>query len=189
MRIIGISGSPRNKSTNYMLRTLLNATGQKSELILLKNKRIFSCIDCRKCHKSYRCSINDDMQKIHKKLTEADIIVLGSPTYFNNVSGTMKNFMDRCLPFYFSKKLETKKSILLTTGNFKDELEFDKNGKCKWHKEETKSALACLRVMKDFCKIMGIKVMGSIYSLHEEPKTERRKLIKLGKKIKGKIND
>ena len=103
MQIIGISGSPRDKNTNYMLRTVLNATGRDYELITLKNRDIKPCNVCGGCYKSHQCVVKDGMQEIYDKLLKADIIVLGSPTYFDNVSALMKAFIDRCLPLYLSK--------------------------------------------------------------------------------------
>jgi len=183
MKILGISGSPRKKNTYYMLKTVLEAAGCEYEIILLKNKNILSCKDCRNCHKTHKCATQDVMQEIHKKLLDADCIVFGSPTYFHNVSGLMKNFMDRCLPFYFSRKLERKKTALLTVGNFEDELEFDKNGKCKWHKEETSSVKKCLKSMEYFCEVLGLEVIGEVYALHDDWKGEERKLTELGKNL------
>lgn len=39
------------------------------------------------------------MQKIYPRLLEADAIILGSPTYFYNVSTDVKAFIDRCYCF------------------------------------------------------------------------------------------
>jgi len=180
MKIIGISGSPRKENTHYMLKTLLEATGQPFEIINLANSEIHPCNDCRSCHKNFKCIISDDMQEICDKLEKADIIVLGSPTYFANVSGIMKNFFDRTLPLYFSRKLEKKKSILLTSANFKEYIESDENGKCKWHREEEKSAKKCLQTMENYCAIMGLEIIEEIYALHDDGKSKEKELIKLG---------
>lgn len=39
------------------------------------------------------------MQKIYPRLLEADAIILGSPTYFYNVTADVKAFIDRCYCF------------------------------------------------------------------------------------------
>ncbi len=184
MKILGISGSPRDKNTNYMLRTVLEATGQDYELILLKDKHIHHCRACGGCYKSpYRCKQDDEMQLLYPKLLKADSIVLGSPIHFDNVSDIMKNFMDRCLPFYFSQELKGKKAIILTVGNFHQLLEFDKNGRCKWHKEETQSAKNCLRSLESFCKHTGLEIVGKMFALHGDPTSKEKALVKLGNNL------
>ena len=65
-KIIGISGSPRDKNINYMLRTVLNASGSDYELILLKDKDIKPCNACGGCWKSHKCIVKDDMPRIQK---------------------------------------------------------------------------------------------------------------------------
>jgi len=186
MKIIGISGSPRKQNTYYMVKTILEATKQDYELILLSEKNIKPCMDCKKCHKTHRCAQQDDIQEIHQKLIRADGIVLGSPTYFDNVSGTMKNFMDRCLPFcsyLFSKELQGKNAALVAVGNFEEYIEFDEEGKSKWEKEETKSVLNCLRALENFSRIVGFNVIGKVYATQSNPKTKQKDLIHLGKKL------
>lgn len=186
MKILGISGSPRKKNTYHMLETVLKASGCDYEIIVLKDKNIEPCRDCRKCHRSFECVAEDDMQEIHKKLIGADRLVLGSPTYFHNVSGPMKNFMDRCLPFYFSRRLQDKKTALVTVGNFEEYLEFDKDGKCKWHKEEQKAVKRCLRSMEYFSQLLGFEVVGSVSVIHSQPQNKEKELMELGQKLKLK---
>ena len=155
-----------------MTKTVLEKTGFDYEIILLNDYDINSCNDCRNCHTTFECKIKDDMQEIYKKLETANIIVFSSPTYFHNVSGLMKNFMDRCLPFYFSKKLQGKKTILITSGGFKDCLEFNKDGKCLWHDQEKEAVRRCLESMKYFCECLEIEVIKSVYALHDNWKVK-----------------
>lgn len=186
MKIIGICGSPRKQNTYYMVKTVLEATKQNYELILLSEKNIKPCLDCKKCHKTHRCAQLDDIQEIHTKLLEADRIVLGSPVYFDNVSGIMKNFMDRCLPFcsyLFSQEFKGKKAALVAVGNFKEYLEFDKNGKSKWARQEKKSVVNCLKALENFSRIVGFNVVGKIYAAQSNPKAKQKELIRLGKKL------
>ena len=166
MKIIGISGSPRDKNTNYMLRTVLDATNQRYELILLTDKEIQPCDADEKCSKTNKCTVNDDMQEIYDKLSEADIIVLGSPTYFDNVTGIMKNFIDRCLPFYASKRLKGKKAALVAVGS-----------------GNNKSVKGCIKVLEDFCKYMKLQVIGSVYATNDNVQAKEKTLIQLGKKL------
>ncbi|MDD5145242.1 MAG: flavodoxin family protein [Candidatus Pacebacteria bacterium] len=195
LKIIGISGSPRGRNTNYMLQTVLDASGCYYEIILLKDKKIKPCAACGGCYKSHKCVVNDDMQELYEKLPKADIIILASPTFFANVTGIMKNFIDRCLPLYLSEKLKGKKAVLLTVGNFrKDEVRyldnFDIEKAMKNPASRRKlgeSIRRCLNIMKIFCqKHMKMKVIGSVYVINGDPESKKKELIKLGRIIANK---
>lgn len=190
--IIGISGSPRIKGTNYMVKTVLEATSCDYELINLKDKNIKPCTACAGCYKAHKCIVKDDMQEIRRKLEKADAIVLGSPTYFANVTGIMKNFIDRCLPLYLSEKLKGKKVALVTIGNFrKGEVRYldgyDPEKAIKNPKERKKMGKTmrrCMNIMRTFCSAhMKMKVIGSIIAIGGNPVTEKNKLIRLGRKL------
>jgi len=42
------------------------------------------------------CRIDDDMRQVHALLDMADILILGTPVYFDTVSAQMKLLIDRC---------------------------------------------------------------------------------------------
>jgi len=193
-KIIGISGSPRNKNTNFMIKTVLEATGCNYELINLKDKNIKPCTACEGCYKTHKCIVKDDMQKISQKLEKVDAIVLGSPTYFANVTGIMKNFIDRCLPLYLSEKLKGKNVALVSVGNFgKNEVRyldgFDIKEAMKDPKKRIKlgkTIKRCMDIMKFFCtNHMEMKVVGSVISINSDPESKKNSLIKLGRKLVG----
>ena len=108
MKVVGVCGSPRKGNTEWMLRKLLERAaeaGADTELILLREKDIKGCDGCLGCEaggKARRgiCRIHDDMQQIYPKLIEADGLALGTPVYFEMLSGLLKNFMDRTCPIW-----------------------------------------------------------------------------------------
>lgn len=95
MKIIYISGSPRKKSnTDYLLKFMLEQTG--GEFIKVTDYHIEPCNSCWVCLKEGSCCIKDDMENIIiPKISAADILVLGTPVYFNNVSAQLKVLIDR----------------------------------------------------------------------------------------------
>jgi len=95
MKILYISGSPRKKSnTDYLLRLALSITG--GQFIKITDYIIESCKSCWACQKLGKCIINDDMSDILiPKLLDSEVLVLGSPVYFNCVSAQLKAFIDR----------------------------------------------------------------------------------------------
>jgi hypothetical protein len=73
------------------------AAGADVVQILLAEKRIEYCRGCHSCWTKTpgRCAIPDDMTAVLSQVYGANIIVLATPVYFGNVSGTLKVFMDR----------------------------------------------------------------------------------------------
>jgi len=103
MKVLAINGSPKeNGNTAQALQVLLGEVEKKgigTELVTIGNKMIHGCIACGKCReaKNGTCVAfpNDAVNELMPKLISADAIVLGSPTYFAGINGTMKSFLDR----------------------------------------------------------------------------------------------
>ena len=107
-RIVGVSGSPRKGgNTDQCLEEALRACSRrcKTELISLAGLEIAECDGCDRCKeegtRELPCPVHDDdMTPLYGKLASADGFVFASPVYFGSVSGIMKTFMDRFIPFY-----------------------------------------------------------------------------------------
>jgi multimeric flavodoxin WrbA len=102
MKVIGISGSPRiGGNTEQMIRRvfgILEKEGIETELIQIGGKNLHGCNACMKCfeNKDSLCAVtSDELNDIFGKISEADAIILGSPTYFADVTSEMKAFIDR----------------------------------------------------------------------------------------------
>ena len=108
MKVIAINGSPKSDgNTAQALQILLGEVQKKgieTELITIGHQTIHGCIGCGKCREAQNgtCAAfpNDAVNELMPKLTAADAIVIGSPTYFAGINGTMKSFLDRV--FYVS---------------------------------------------------------------------------------------
>nr|WP_228130024.1 flavodoxin family protein [Desulfocapsa sulfexigens] len=103
MKVVAFSGSARkNGNTALLLRTALaelEAEGIETELVQLAGTEINGCIACYQCFqkKDGRCAVEKDcINDCLEKMKGADAILLGSPTYFADVSTEMKALMDRC---------------------------------------------------------------------------------------------
>ena len=102
MKVVAINGSARKDgNTAILLRYVLGeleAEGIETELVQLSGAKIHGCLACRTCSKlkDGRCSqANDDGNAFIAKMTEADGILLGSPTYVADVSPEIKALIDR----------------------------------------------------------------------------------------------
>jgi len=100
MKVLAINGSPRKDgNTAALINHVLAAVakeGIETECVSLAGKKLHGCIACYKCaeNKGGRCAIKDDVNGLLEKMLEADAIVLGSPTYFANMSSEMKALID-----------------------------------------------------------------------------------------------
>lgn len=102
MKVLGVNGSARKDgNTAILLRAVfepLEAAGIDCELVQLAGKRVHGCTGCRKCGevKGGNCvGVRDDANEVIDKMVAADAIVLGSPTYYADLSAEMKALIDR----------------------------------------------------------------------------------------------
>ncbi|MEI7424847.1 MAG: flavodoxin family protein [Candidatus Staskawiczbacteria bacterium] len=121
MKTLLISGSPRKGNTEFILNKIYDSLNGEKELVLLKNKNIQHCRGCFACKETKRCVMNDDMAEILDKMVWADTIVIGTPSYYYNVSGLLKDFMDRTIPLYETGKFTNKKIVVTVTYGEEDE--------------------------------------------------------------------
>ncbi len=102
MKVVAFNGSARKDgNTAILIRKVfaeLEAEGIETELVQMAGKKIRGCIACAKCYKNKdkRCAVDNDVaNECIEKMVEADGIILGSPTYFADVSTEMKALIDR----------------------------------------------------------------------------------------------
>ena len=119
MKFFAINASPRkNCNTAQLLDKSLE--GVKSVFPQASTERIDlydfpfhgcrSCFACKRINgKHYgRCVQNDDLKPILDRVVQADGIILGSPIYFNDVTGNMRCFLERLMfPFVAYSRTET----------------------------------------------------------------------------------
>ena len=60
------------------------------------------------------CTLNDGMKKIYAKMEKADLIIFGTPNYWNGPTGKIKLLIDRMRPFVPSRKLKGKKWVVVS---------------------------------------------------------------------------
>lgn len=103
-RLLALSGSPHRTISNtvqilHWIMDRVEEEGWESEIIHIPDQHIEFCSGCGQCLIHGTCSQKDDTQKLKNKLLNADVIVLGSPVYFMQVTAQMKTFIDRTLSF------------------------------------------------------------------------------------------
>jgi multimeric flavodoxin WrbA len=102
MKAVAINGSPRRGgNTEILLKKALaplSAAGWETELIQLGGANIRGCRACFQCfeRKNSQCGQKDEFfNDCLAKMLAADAMLLGSPTYFTDVSAEMKALLDR----------------------------------------------------------------------------------------------
>ncbi|MGE5453788.1 MAG: flavodoxin family protein [Methylocystaceae bacterium] len=102
MKAIAFNGSARTEgNTNLLLKRVmgeLEAEGIETEIISLAGKNLRGCIGCYRCieQQNQRCAVaSDEINSYLEKMLAADAIILGSPTYFADVTANMKALIER----------------------------------------------------------------------------------------------
>lgn len=98
MKVFGICASPRNNTTEYVLKKALDQLaedGFQTEIFTCQAKSIRPCMHCDYCLENRRCIIEDDMAEVYEKLQQADGIILATPVQSGGISSNLAAIMDR----------------------------------------------------------------------------------------------
>lgn len=113
--MLGLFGSPRRGgNTDLLLEEMLKGTqskGAEIERIFLSDWDISGCRECRSCEATGNCVVQDQMQELYPKLSEADYIILASPIFFYGVTAQAKRMIDRCQALWARKYVLRKSPV------------------------------------------------------------------------------
>lgn len=172
MKIIGFSGSPNKEgSTNTIINKILNIAEEndnETAFFSLNNLNINPCQACGYCKENESCDLDDDINKVHKEIEDADYIIIGSPIYFGEVTAQTKLFTDRFYGIYNNenRSVDGKKVILVYTQGNPDP---------KTYEEYTKGQRNFLYEFMNF-DVVNTLVVGGIHS--KEDLIEQEKIMK-----------
>jgi multimeric flavodoxin WrbA len=169
VKILALNGSARKRgNTDILIDQILKGSKKGkhiSEKLYLYDYEILPCMDCRDCKKGdYVCTQNDGMKKIYPKMEKADLIIFGTPNYWNGPTGKTKLLIDRMRPFVPSRKLKGKKWVIVSPSA-----------------EGPKSCKLLVEMLHLSCDYLGMKFAGKILARAYE-KGEIRKNQKTLKK-------
>lgn len=101
MNILFLNASPRlNGYTAGTMRLIESHLDSKHiiQWININNLNIKPCQGCLQCRPDKSCILpHDDGHRIAKLIRNADALVIGSPTYFGNITGPFRTLIDRSL--------------------------------------------------------------------------------------------
>jgi multimeric flavodoxin WrbA len=128
MKALILNGGPRKKGVtsqilNHMEDILSNFA--TVEHLSVYDMDIKPCIGCKKCRPDKTCVLKeDDAHRTVNKIDEAGLLIVGSPTYWGNMSGPLKTLFDRAVPtfeyidgFNIKPVQKGKKAIIVTASS------------------------------------------------------------------------
>lgn len=98
VKVLSVNGGPRkNWNTDTLLQKALEgakSVGAQTETVHLYDlnyKGCTSCFACKRKNSKYvgHCAMKDDLSRVLEKVLESDVLFLGSPIYFGNVTGSV----------------------------------------------------------------------------------------------------
>jgi multimeric flavodoxin WrbA len=105
-KVIAINGSPRKigNTATLMQKALegVNSKSTQTEIVHLYNLNYKGCASCFSCKRKDSkhlgtCVMNDELTPVLNKVMNCNILILGSPIYFGDVTGGMRSFLERLL--------------------------------------------------------------------------------------------
>lgn len=180
MKTLILNGSPRDGgNTAFLAGELIQKLDGHVLYLKTFDSDIQACSDCRYCHASPGCCVQDDMQYIYEYIDECDNIVIASPINFTELAGTLLAIMSRLQAVYANKRFlkinaiqKRKKGAIILTGG----------GDGGYEKAESTAAL--------LLKCMQADVAAKIYSLNTDtlPAKEDAEAIRILHEFAGELN-
>jgi multimeric flavodoxin WrbA len=101
IRLLGISGSPRKKATDFIVNEALRYAqekfGAETEYFSASGKDMKFCIHCDYCVRTKQgCIHKDDLVELYDRMIWADAWIIGTPVYQGTLSAQTKTILDRC---------------------------------------------------------------------------------------------
>jgi multimeric flavodoxin WrbA len=163
MKVLVLNGSPRRDGTvAKLLGYITEWLGSDAELEWIDTCRlnIKACQGCMACRKNKVCELDvDDGHRVGRKIADADVLIVGTPTYWGNMCGPLKTLFDRNV------------SVFIEENNHRMPLAQQKGKKAvivsacttpwPWNfiRPESRGAV---RAVKNILKSGGFKILGTL---------------------------
>ena len=102
MNALVVNCSPvRNGATAEIVKKVSECLINKYEVksVCIDDFQIGICKGCRSCHNTAKCIQQDDVDFLMGHYEWADVIVSVAPSYWADIPGQFKVFIDRCTPW------------------------------------------------------------------------------------------
>ncbi len=102
MKVLILNGGPKKNGATAKVTEIISEQLSKKQIvkyICLGDKIINYCFGCKACHINGECCQEDDIVSIVQSILSADVVLTVVPSYWAEVPGQMKVFIDRCTPY------------------------------------------------------------------------------------------
>ncbi len=102
MNIVILNGGPQKSGATDQITKIVTeylCHNHHVENICLGEKDIEYCIGCKQCDQTGSCFQEDDAISVIQSIKNADCFITVIPSYWAEVPGQMKVFIDRCTPY------------------------------------------------------------------------------------------
>ncbi len=104
MKVLILNASPRkNGTTTKILHAIEEGILKKHQVewVDVIDLDMKPCLGCFRCRPDKKCIMqHDDAHRVGESIKEADVLVVGTPTYWGNMTGQLKILFDRCVPIF-----------------------------------------------------------------------------------------
>jgi multimeric flavodoxin WrbA len=107
MNVLAICGAAdKRRNTATMLKSAFDGAmetqGARGEMVYLYDLDYKGCRGCHSCKlldesRFARCAMRDELTPVLEKAIDADVLLIGSPIYFSDVTGQTRSFLERFL--------------------------------------------------------------------------------------------
>jgi hypothetical protein len=155
--VVGFVASPRKgMNTDTLVERVLEgakSVGADTEKIYLNDLEIKPCQACAKYPAPEFCWYEDGMAKIYNAIERADVLVIGTPAYYDSISAQLKLVIDRsnCLT----------EMITLADGKvtFKSRVRKRKRGIFIWVADFSRNPECALGTFRLWCKDANVELV------------------------------
>lgn len=113
MKIVCVIGSERKNSISTGILDYVYERTSLKRGLTLKLGSMKGCIGCQMCkERKASCLLSDEMKAYFKALEGPSILLMSAPNYMGDVSGQVKQFLDRHYSLSFVEGLKVKRCFL-----------------------------------------------------------------------------
>jgi hypothetical protein len=169
LRVVGFVGSPRKgMNTDTLVGKVLEgakSVGADVEKIYLNDLDIKPCQACAEHPAPKFCWYDDGMAKIYNVIENADVLVIGTPAYYDSISAQLKLVVDRsnCLT----------EIVKLSDGKvaFKSRVKKRKKGIFIWVADFSRNPECALATIRLWCRDANVE-LANIFTVTDSDRGE-----------------
>lgn len=190
MKILLVNGSPRRQGLVAQMLQLIaeeaQALGHEVQWLQVADTQVRPCTGCMACRKTDECVLPaDDGHRFAGLVRECDALVVGTPTYWGNMTAPLKLLFDRTVPVFLEEnprgfplaRQKGKRAIIVSTCTTPWPLNV-------WVKQSRGAIRAVAEVLRSGgMKVVGTLEKGGTWKCRELKPAEQARARRLARKL------